>query len=67
MKNEIQEQIDRTEVKIEQAEAKLAAFLEEFKVLRAKYPEIEFVGGFNENAIAMIRVGQFNVREVELE
>ena len=29
MKNEIQEQIDRTEVKIEQAEAKLAAFLEE--------------------------------------
>ena len=36
--------IKKNKVKLEKADQNLAAFLEELKVLRAKYPEIKFGG-----------------------
>ena len=60
-----------TQENIKQAEAKLAAFLEEFKVLRAKYPEIEFSGfeadEYEGRAEAVIHIGDNTVRSVELK
>lgn len=64
MKNEV-------EILIESAEQQLASFLEEFKVLRSKYPEIQFGGMGCEDsfgdALAYIRIGSHNYREVTLD
>ena len=64
MKNEI-------ELEIEKADQTLASFLEEFKVLRNKYPEIKFWGYSYEDgvgeAIAYINIAGRNFREVPLE
>lgn len=63
MKNEV-------EVQIEVAEQKLADFLSEFEVLRAKYPEIKFSGISYElgggEATAYIEVNNHTIREVSL-
>ena len=61
---------NEAEIQIEAADQKLASFLEEFKALRAKYPEIKFSGISYElgggEATAYIEVGEFNIREVSL-
>lgn len=61
---------NEVEVQLEEADQKLAAFLAEFEVLRAKYPEIKFGGISYEmgggEATAYIEVGEFNIREVSL-
>ena len=61
---------NEVEVQLEEADQKLAAFLAEFRVLRAKYPEIKFSGIRHDRdvveATAYIQVGRFNIREVSL-
>jgi len=58
---------NETQLSIEQAEAKLAAFLEEFNELRAKYPEIQFCGtDVYDQAEAYIMCGKCNIRTVTL-
>jgi hypothetical protein len=61
---------NKVEIELEEADQKLAAFLAEFRVLRAKYPEIKFGGISYEmgggEATAYIQVGRFDIREVSL-
>lgn len=61
---------NKVELELEEADQKLAAFLADFKVLRAKYPEIKFggisYGDGGGEATAYIQVGRFNIREVSL-
>ena len=62
---------DEIDLQVEEADQMLSSFLEEFKVLRDKYPKIKFWGYSYEDgvgeAVAYVNVVGRNVREVPLE
>ena len=59
--------MNETEQQIAEAQKKLDSFMQEFRELKARYPEIKIVGDDDNGARAYILANEFNGRDASLE